>query len=55
MSKVELRALQMFYAIMIVGMTWMMAIGEAFFIHHLMLCACVLGATASLLIKPYED
>jgi len=55
MSRVEMRALQIILAILIVGMTWFMAIGEAAFIHHLILCASVLAGTASLLVTPDKD
>jgi hypothetical protein len=55
MSKVEMRGLQVILAIMIIGMTWLIAIGEGAFIHHLILCASVLAATASLLVTPDKD
>ena len=55
LSKVEMRGLQVILAILIVGMTWLIAIGEGAFIHHLILCGSVLAATASLLVTPYED
>lgn len=55
MSKVEMRGLQVILAIMIIGMTWLIAIGEGAFIHHLILCSSVLAATASLLVTPDKD
>lgn len=55
MSTREMRALQVILATMIVGMTWLIAIGEGAFIHHLILCTSVLAATASLLVTPDKD
>lgn len=55
MKRVELRGLQVILAMLIVGVTVIIIMGEDVFAHHLILCASLLAATASLLVAPDKD